>query len=256
MLTFKIRPDGYKEVRKKMLLFIIPAVIVGLGIGVLSIYTSNTNGNIEINPDYTTEHSITIIDYIAYLPFVVFLAILGFGLSRMLKRAKKAMESYELTISENLIAREQLNTPTISIYLSEVQEIIKRKKGGYYIKGEKANDLILVPKQIENPEQLEIALEKIRPLASKGKGTNQLKFQALLSLISLGLLITVNVSFNKIVVLIAGILFLAITVYNFIQAQKSKNIDYRTKRTRWISLVLSFFVVIIMYWKLTASSLF
>lgn len=251
MLTFRIKPNGYKEIRKKILLFSIPAFILGFVITGISIYTSTINRSNDVTPGYVPDHSMELIDFIAYLPMVIFIAILGFGLKRMLKKTKKVLESYELTISENLIAREQLNTPTISIYLTEVQEIIKRKKGGFYIKGEKARDLIIVPKQIENPEQLELALEKIRPLVPKGKGANQLKWQALLGLASMGLLITVNVSFNEIVVAVAGILFLGITVYNFIQAQKSKNIDYRTKRTRWISLVLSFFVIYVMYIKLT-----
>lgn len=253
MLTFRIKPNGYKEIRKKILLFSIPGFILGLVITGISIYTNTINRSNDVTPEHVPDHSLELIDLIAYLPIVIFIAILGFGLKRMLKKTKKVLDSYELTISENLIAREQLNTPTISIYLTEVQEIIKRKKGGFYIKGEKARDLIIVPKQIENPEQLELALEKIRPLVSKGKGADQLKWQALLSLASIGLLITVNVSFNEIVVAVAGTLFLGITVYNFIQAQKSKNIDYRTKRTRWISLVLSFFVIYVMYIKLTGN---
>lgn len=253
MLTFKIRPDGFKEIRKKILLFSIPGAIIGLGIGGITAYTGTMNRSNYVTPGYVADHSMDPINLIAYLPIVVFLAILGFGITRTLKKVKKTFESYELTISENLIAREQLNTPTISIYINEVQEIIKRRKGGFYIKGEKDRDLIIVPKYIENPEQLEIALEKIRPFVSKGKGANQLKWQSILSLASLGLLITVNVSFNKIVVAIAGTLFLGLTIYNFIQAQKSKNIDYRTKRTRWISLVLSFFVIYIMYIKLTGN---
>ncbi|HEY1202888.1 MAG TPA: hypothetical protein VGE79_18015, partial [Niastella sp.] len=92
-----------------------------------------------------------------------------------------------------------------------------------------------------------------KPLVSKGKAADQLKWQALLGLASMALLITVNVSLNKTVVAICGTLFLGLTVYNFVQAQKSKNIDYRTKRTRWISLVLSFFVIYVMYIKLTGN---
>lgn len=253
MLTFKIKPDGFKEIRKRILLFSIPAFVLGIVITGVSMYTSTMNRSDDVKPGYAPEQSIQLIDVIAYLPMVIFIAILAFGLTRMLKKAKKTLDSYELTISENLIAREQLNTPTISIYINEVQEIIKRKKGGFYIKGEKARDFIIVPKQIENPEQLELALEKIKPLVSKGKGINQLKWQALLNLASLALLITLNVSFNHIIVAISGTLFLAITVYNFIQAQKSKNIDYRTKRTKWIGLVLSFFAIYIMYIKLTGN---
>lgn len=251
MHSFRIRPDGFKEIRKKMLLYSIPGIVLGLGIGGLTIYTNTMNSHNYVKPEYVSDHSMEPIDYIAYLPIVIFISILGFGLKRMLKRAERMFDSYELTISENLIAREQLNTPTISIYLTEVQEIIKRKKGGFYIRGEKATDLIIVPKQIEHPEQLELVLEKIKPITSKGKGTAQLKLQTLLVLASLALLICVNVSLNKIVVVTSGTLFLGITIYNFIQAQKNKNIDYRTKRTRWISLLLSFFVVYVMIFKLT-----
>jgi hypothetical protein len=251
MQSFRIRPDGFKEIKKKLLLYSIPGLVLGLAIGGLTIWTNSGNKYRSVNPEYVTDYSTELIDYIVYLPVVIFITILGFGINRMLKRAKKMLDSYELTISDNLIAREQLNTPTISIYLTEVQEIIKRKKGGFYIKGEKATDLIMVPKQIEHPEQLELALEKIKPIATKGKAAGQLKLQALLGLASLGLLICVNVSFNKIVVAIAGTLFLAVTIYNFIQAQKSKNIDYRAKRTRWFSLLLSFFVIYVMIMKIT-----
>lgn len=248
-----MRPDGFKEIRKKILLFSIPGFLIGFVLTGISIYTSATNRSNDVTPGYVPDRSLELINLITYLPIVIFIAILGFGLNRMLKKAKKTFDSYELTISENLVAREQLNTPTISIYLTEVQEIIKRKKGGFYIKGEKAGDLIIVPKQIENPEQLEIALEKIKPLVSNGKGADQLKWQALLGLASMALLITVNVSLNKMIVAIAGALFLGLTVYNFIQAQKSKNLDYRSKRTRWVSLVLSFFVIYVMYIKLTGN---
>ncbi|MCS3795629.1 hypothetical protein [Niastella sp. OAS944] len=253
MLTFKIKPNGFKEIRKKILLFSIPGFVIGAVFTGTSLYTSTMNRRNDVTPGYVPDHSMQLIDLATYLPIVIFIAILGFGLNRMLKKTKKTLDSYELTISDNLIAREQLNTPTISIYISEVQEIIKRKKGGFYIKGEKARDLIIVPKQIENPEQLEIALEKIKPLVSKGKAADQLKWQALLGLASMALLITVNVSLNKTVVAIGGTLFLGLTVYNFVQAQKSKNIDYKTKRTRWISLVLSFFVIYVMYIKLTGN---
>jgi hypothetical protein len=61
----------------------------------------------------------------------------------------------------------------------------------------------------------------------------------------------VNTVSNKLIVAIAGSLFIGITIYNFIQTQKSKNVDYRTKRTRWISLLASLFVLYVMFSKLT-----
>lgn len=251
MHSFRIRPDGFKVARKRMLLWGLPAVIIGLGFGSMTLWINNGTRNSTVKPAYVTESSTDPLEYIVYLPILVFIAVIGFGMYRGLIKLKKLLESYELSITDNLISREQLNTPTISIYVNKVQEIVKRRRGGYYIKGEKASDLIIVPKYIENIEQLEIVLEKIKPIAAKGKGLEKLKLQALLTFVSLGLLICVNTVSNKLIVAIAGSLFIGITIYNFIQTQKSKNVDYRTKRTRWISLLASLFVLYVMFSKLT-----
>jgi hypothetical protein len=256
MHSFRIRPDGFKDARKRMLLWTIPAVILGLGVGSMSVWVNTDTRSSAVKPAYVTDYANDPLDYIVYLPIVVFIAVLGFGMYRGLKRMKKLFGSYELSITDNLISREQLNTPTISIYINEVQEIVKRRRGGYFIKGEKASDLIIVPKQIEDPEQLEQVLEKIKPIASKGKGLTQLKLQAYLTLVSLGLLICVNVTENKVIVALAGTLFIAITIYNFIQTLKSKNVDYRTKRNRWVSLLAVLFVIFVMIMKLTNYSFF
>jgi hypothetical protein len=250
MHSFRIRPDGYKIVKRKMLIYAIPVTVIGILIGSIPNYIMSAGDkNDTIKPEtYYADNSI---DWLIYLPFVAFAAVIVFGMYRGLARVKKMFESYELSITENLIAREQFNTPTISIYLNEVQEIVKRKNGSYFIKGLKANDLILVPKLIENPAQLESVLETIKPIASKGKGTAQLKLQGILTFISLGLMICVNTVENKIIVATAGTLFIAIWTYNFILTQKSKNVDYRTKRIRWIGLLALLLVIFMMLLKLT-----
>ena len=71
------------------------------------------------------------------LPFIIpfaFLAV-GFGIYRGVNRQKSLLDSYTLNITNNLIIREQLNTPTISIYFSDIREIAKLKNGSFLIKG-------------------------------------------------------------------------------------------------------------------------
>jgi hypothetical protein len=191
---------------------------------------------VELNQYYTADTSL---DWTLFLtPFLVLSGIVAFSFYSSLRRLKAMFESYELQISDNLIAREQLNTPAISIYLSEVQEIIKRKNKSFLVRGKTTRDLIWIPAQIENYEQLEAALEQIKPVTNKGKTTSWIKIQALLSLVSIGLMICVYSVENKIIVGVAGTLFAGIYIYSFIQTQKSKNVDYRTKRFRWIILLV------------------
>jgi hypothetical protein len=165
-------------------------------------------------------------------------AAVFFGLYRGMRRVKKAYESYELTISENLIAREQQNTPTIAIYLTEVREIIKRRNKGFIVRGKTLNDMILIPAQIENYDQLEAALDHIKPVTTKGITTSALKLQVVLSLVAVGSMMCVYSVENKFIVGTAATLFAAFYIYSFIQTQKSKNVDYKTKRIRWVLLLV------------------
>ncbi|OQP60385.1 hypothetical protein A3860_33955 [Niastella vici] len=248
MHSFKISPDGYKQVRKKILLLSLPAALIVFFVANISSWLNISSRNTVSLP---ASFYLTML-----IPVLVFIAVIAFGVYRSLARVKKMFDSYELLITDKLISREQLNTPTVSIYLSEVQEIIRHKNGSYIIKGARANDLIMVPKQIENREQLEVVLDQIKPIATKGKAANQLRAQALLNLAALVLMLCVFNFDNKIIVAVAGILCIGLSIFNFIRIQKSKNVDYRTKRIRWINLLALLVVIYFMIFKLTGSTLF
>lgn len=254
MHSFKIRPNAYKTVQKKMLFRGIPIMLIAAGI-IYLVAVQSTGDNInDIKGAYNSD---SYIDWLPYLiPLVSILIFAGFGFYRGLDKIKKMYNSYELLITDNLISREVVNTPTVSIPLNEVQEIIKHKNGSYVIKGSKANDLFLVPKYIEAPEQLELLLNQIKPIAPKGKAIMQLKLLALISFINFGLMMCVLYFQNKIIVAVTGTLFVVLFIWNLIRIQKSKNIDYRTKKTRWISLVAVLIVIYFMITKLTGSPLF
>jgi hypothetical protein len=237
MLTFRIKPGGYKEIRKKMLIWGIPSYLLMVTIVLTITFSIDYDRNDQIKPD--TYNTSTPYDWLTLaLPILVVASAACFGFYRALRRIKKAFESYELTISENLIAREQANTPTISIYLGEVEEIIKRRNKILMVRGKTVRDMILIPAQIENYEQLETALNEIKPITTKGKTTSWMQLQRLLGLVAVALMICVYTVDNKIIVGVAGALFTAFFIYSFIQIQKSKNVDYRTKRRRWFTLIV------------------
>jgi heme/copper-type cytochrome/quinol oxidase subunit 2 len=239
MLTFKIPPKGIKEIRKKMLIYGIPFSFISIAIALLITFSIDYDQNDQIKPASDLYDTSNPYDWITWaLPIVVVFSVAGFSMFRTVRRVKKTYESYELTISENLIAREQLNTPTISIYLAEVQEIIKRKNKGFIVRGKTNRDMILIPAQIENYEQLETALEQIKPIATKGKTTSWIKTQRSMGLLAIALMICVYTVENKIIVGVAAVLFTAFFIYSFINIQKSKNVDYSTKRSRWVTLIV------------------
>jgi hypothetical protein len=239
MLTFRVRPDGYKEYRRKILLYSLPFYLISVGITFTITFTTSYDRNARVKPASDLYNTSSTFDWITWVVPIVFMAgAVCFGMFRGMRRVKKAYDSYELTISENLIAREQENTPTIAIYLTEVREIIKRRNKGFIVRGKTLNDMILIPAQIENYDQVEAALDKIKPVTTKGITTSALKLQVLLSLVAVGSMICVYSVENKIIVGTAAALFAAFYIYSFIQTQKSKNVDYKTKRIKWVLLLV------------------
>ena len=119
-MKFKIKENGFDEIRKKMILRTIPIAFIA-ACGGLAISHFNTNGqSSDVN----------------VLPFVIPIIIgaMVFGLLKGIKRQKNIFNSYELTIDNEKIIRRQDLTPDIEIPLNEIKEIIKNKNGALAIK--------------------------------------------------------------------------------------------------------------------------
>lgn len=83
------------------------------------------------------------------------------------QRLKRIYRSYTLTISGNVIMREQVNAPTIALSFTEVNEIAKYPNGSYVVKGKTDSEVIEIPKHIADTFTLERALNEIRPMVLK-----------------------------------------------------------------------------------------
>jgi hypothetical protein len=187
------------------------------------------------------------------LPFIipVMALALGAGLYRGVNRQRALFESYTLTLTNNLITREQLNTPAISIYFNDIKEIAKNSKGEFTVKGKDATDIIIVPVQIENHHHLENALALIRSITTKSKAPFLEKYRTLLSLLTMGLMLCVYAVTNKVLVTLSGTLFIGIMLWGLIEIQKNKNIDNKTKRNSWVVLIVIISVIAVMVMKLS-----
>ncbi len=120
-MKFQITEGSFKTLRKKAVLETIPILLIAATVGI----TVSTINNIKVGKDVNV------------LPIVIplVLASLGVGLFLGVNRQKKSFESYTLTISNNLVTREQPNIPMVSLYFNEIQKIVKHKNGGFVIKG-------------------------------------------------------------------------------------------------------------------------
>ena len=148
MERFKIKADGFKDIKKQMLVRAIPISLIAVAVGLGISFSSSGNQGDDIN----------------VLPIVIPIALiaLAIGIFRGANRQKQWFNSYCLIISESGITREQRNTPTISISYTDINEITKSSNGSFIIKGRNSGDVIFVPVQMENYEHLEETLNQIR----------------------------------------------------------------------------------------------
>lgn len=237
MLQFKNKQNGFKEIKKAILIKSIPISLLAV-IGGLAINHFNTNiqqSNVNVYP--------------FILPIV--LGAMTFGLYRGINRQKKIFDSYRLTINDNSITREQHNTPTITISNSEISKIIKNSNGSFTIKGNSMINVIGVPSQIEDYELLEKSLSEIREITIKdGKKYLQMLL-SLGSMLVIGLMLAVYISKDKMVVGASGSILLIILGYSFFQLYRSKNVDNKTKRSIWWIILPTASIIGVMYFKLT-----
>lgn len=169
-------------------------------------------------------------------------------ITRAIKIQKGKYESYTLTITDNLITREQQSTPTISIYFNEVKEIIKSKNGRFVIQGKEAGDRIIVHEQIDNREALETELQRIKPIVTKSTASFSEKNMVLLALAACGLTFGFYLLFDNIFIALAVAAIVILIACFFIQIRNDKNIDSHSKngvlRGVWFLIIIIAIAVI------------
>lgn len=237
MEQFKIRKDGFKEIRKASLIKAIPMSLLAT-FGGLAISHFNTNGE---------QSDVNIFPIV--IPII--LGAMAFGLYRAINNQKKIYDSYRLTLDINGITREQHNTPTITISKTDLNEIVKNSNGSFTIKGNSDVNVIGVPSQIDDYEKLEKLLSEIGQISSKTSEPLFQKYTGLLSILIIGLMAAVFISKDKIIVGVFGSILLVSLGYSFFEVRRSKNIDSKTKRGVWWLILVAASIAGAMYMKLS-----
>ena len=237
MEQFKIRKDGFKEIKKEALIYIIPIMLIAAFGGIAISYFIISEQQSGVNT----------------FPFTILLVLvlIGFGISRGIGRQKDIYESYKLTIDNNSITREQNNTQTITISITDISKIRKNSNGSFIIQGDSAINVIIVPAQIENYEKLEQLLSEIKGISCKSRKTYlQMLLLGLFTTLIVGLIVVTYVVKDKIIVGICGTILLIIMGYSIFVNQRNKNIDNKTKKGMWASILVMAGIIGLMFYKI------
>lgn len=238
MQQFTIRPDSFKEIQNKIIKIV--AFLFG---GILFL--------VVILPTLMSDDA----SYDRTLPYMIVLfgGVSVFSIRNGMKRQKKLFESFKLIIDDEKVTRERLNTPVIVIYRKDVQRIIKTSSGAFCIEGDSKLNAIGIPSQIDNYDLLEKTLNDIKPLTVHTKKT-------FLEQMTIPILLIVPLLFlghfyvtDKIVSIVCGVLVVLVLGFSFYISVTNKNIDKKTKRISYFSLLLVALVIFNLYNKFGGS---
>jgi peptidoglycan/LPS O-acetylase OafA/YrhL len=234
MQVFKIRPAGFTEIRKKLLLKIIPITLIAVAAGIF-ISSRNSPAGPNIYP--------------FLIPFLAL--VLFFAVYRAVNRQKALYDSYTLTFEHDLVKREQLNTPTIDIPFSDIRSVKKLANGSFLVQGKNHGDKIIIPVQIDDYAAVESMLNQVAGVETiTGKPAFQ-KYQGIFTLLVVGSMVCVFTVTNKVIVTLSGAVVLAVMIWGFIEVRRNKNIDAKTKRASLYMLVVAAVVVVVVWAKLS-----
>ncbi|GAA4435456.1 hypothetical protein GCM10023188_27460 [Pontibacter saemangeumensis] len=234
MKVYRNREGGFREIQKKALWTTVPLVALALTFGFgISYYNSGSS------------------DFSA-LPFVVLIGLGagGIGIFKGLNRQQELFRSYSLTIDEDAVQREQSNTTTLRIRKADIQEIVRCPNGSFLIKGKGQADIIVVSAQIGDYEDLEASLREIGEINSPVAKSLTERLILPFILGGLGLMAIVYLSTNRYLVLVSGTMLVSGLVWAVCQVQTSRNVDRKTKRSNWWTVVVILAVLGILYSKL------
>jgi len=228
MKQYFIGEEGLKKFKKRYYNIFLPVMALGavipLTINLMSIHAAD-----------------------GYTPWIVFGALavyFTFSLTRMFKKQKTMLESYRLTITENEITREQMNTPPLTISFMEVKEIMKTRKGSFIVRGISKTDLIQIPAWVDDTAGIEEQLQTFSTITT-AKNFMRRQYGALaIRLAALGILIAISMVNDRTVVAILGAVLIGLIIWGLNELRINKNVTVNAKRRSMVVYTLIAIVVV------------
>ncbi|WP_431218054.1 hypothetical protein ACQ86N_00530 [Puia sp. P3] len=242
MEQFKITEEGCKKLAGKWLaLTILYMALYGVMVAFL------------FSPIYINGVRAEKVSY--YIAPFIFL-IFSLKIPKAFRRNRQLLQSYSITISDNWIKREQLDTPSLTIDHTEIKEATKTEKGSYQVRGLTRYEVIHIPRWIGNPADLEKRLQALGTNITQKKTTVSSLLKIPLIVLVYVMLLAVAALDNKIIVVLCGIPVTASLLWLSIEMRRSKNLPEYARNQRYFYLALAFIVAYLVFTKLTGIMLF
>lgn len=230
MQSFKIKEGGFDEIKKTMVLRLLRGVGISIGIGgvMAGLNYMNKGGDIKI----------------ILIPFAMLILFSAYRVFSEIGRQRLLFGSYTLTVIDNLIRREQLNTPIIEIDRNDIKAINKHPNGSFKITGKSDRDVIVIPAQVTGYDEIEQLLKDIMPISLDEKKSFTEKNKQLIGTFNVLLIFFLFAVQDKPTVIVISSIIIGSTLWSIAQVQRNKNIDYTTKRkSLWGLLTIASVVV-------------
>jgi hypothetical protein len=238
MNVFSVNPLRIKELRKP---FIIKMIMVFGSVIFIAF----------VLPAVLSDQPFSIGNGSSLIVFIIFVLFFFFSIYNGLKKQEKMLSSYKLIITDDSFIREMLAMPNLVILKKDVTQIVKNTNGRFGIIGNSKINAIGIPSQIENQVELEYLLSEVKPITVQ----TSTRFNNLIwpgMLLGMALLFASFYSNSKIVEVISILCFSVFSIYFFIIASKSNNIDKRTKRLRYVMLFPFILMIVSLIYRLLA----
>ncbi|MES2703617.1 MAG: hypothetical protein V4649_13320 [Bacteroidota bacterium] len=223
MKQYKISREFLRTVNRKALIKSIPLLLLACALG---IFISNANspagaGIMDTFPLFAAAAAI----------------LLPIGMYIGLKKSKALLESYTISFADNLVMREQANTPTVSIYFNEIEYIEKKNDGHFVLRGKDNRNIIVIPRHIEEYDEISQILEGIRHIQAEAKKPLLEQYPIIYIIAYLATMVGAFTVTNAILSVTFCMLFLGVSIWNLYALRSNNNIDRKTKRLAWLTLL-------------------
>ncbi|RAJ85852.1 hypothetical protein CLV59_102558 [Chitinophaga dinghuensis] len=181
--------------------------------------------------------------YSLYVFPVILLLYFAWSSYRRIKVAVDIYNSLEIEVNDLHIIRRQKGSPDLTLSVFEISRM-SRVRNGIIIRGESAGAIMQIPSALDNYDELEEQLEKIRPFDESDIKAFHEKFWYVGLLLMLGGFFGLNTSTNPFVLILSGIALL-LFLHVFVKAVYRNRIfsDARRVTANWILYVISLVLI-------------
>lgn len=238
MLTFRIKPNGYSEISSKLLLRVSLQLLIIFPVALLIPFAFLIQtGDLE-----AVKEMLFITG-----PFTIILLIVGLYLAH--RTFKKRFEGTILTVTDTTISLAQPQLPILTMNFDDIKEIKKVKTGSFIISAFNTEDIMIIPSQMMNYEELETTLESIKPISVQDIDTKNslwVKYGYIIHLLStLALITAFFLVTNKLLVGLLGAILITYLTLTYIKLRKSTMVSASFKRMILKLLFVIFLTVIL-----------